>query len=113
MQRTVNIKLETICASADSLCERLGKDAEVWIKRDKDKLDQIRCIEQDIVSLRGEVNSTVNTYRTEESKLRTDVLALKKSTMDTAKKTLNMHKDVRDHSSKKNNAELLRALNNF
>ena len=110
LQRAVSGQLDNLCAAADTLCEGLGADAELFTQRDGELERDLQHIEQEAGALRAEVTAAVNQYKTEEAKARNDVLALKQRALDTAKKTIAMHKDVRHHSSKQHNQELLKAL---
>jgi hypothetical protein len=110
MQRGVNAQLEHLCATADTLCEALRQDAELYGAHDHDMEQDLQVLEKEAVALKTELGSAQNQFRNEEAKARNDVAALRGRALDAAKKTISMHKDTRHHSSKLQSMELLKAL---
>ena len=110
LKRSANMQLENLCTSADTLCEALGKDVELYTQRDQEQTRDLQGLERDVTALKTEINTAVSQCRAEEAALRTEIMGLKNRALDTAKKTMSMHKDSRHHTSKQQNKELLDAL---
>ena len=110
----MNGQLENVSSNADTLCETLGKDAEHFAQLQADMERELHGLDEEVASLKLEINAALNQHRAEEARVKTDVLALKNQILDTAKKTISMHKDVRSsshNSAKHNSKELLSAMN--
>jgi hypothetical protein len=110
VHRTANGQLENLCANADTLCESLGIDADLSEARDSAMLSELSSFQKETHALKSELNSTIIHFKEEESRVKNEILSLKNRTIDTSKKAISMYKDVRSHSSKQANKELLNAL---
>jgi hypothetical protein len=113
LQQSLNAQLESLCSSADTLAEDLGRDNDSFLHKDHVAEQELQNIEQEAVALRAEVNSAAGQYRTEETKLKNELSAMKIKVLDTAKKAISMHRDVSKQSNKNQNKELLKALKNM
>lgn len=110
VQRGVNAQLEHVCAQADTLCEALGRDVQMFAQHDQDMERDLVILEKDVAALKTELSGAVTQHRTEETQVRNELAALKNRALDTATKTLSMHKGARQHSSKQYGLELEKAL---
>jgi hypothetical protein len=95
------------------LAEDLGRDNDSFLQKDHVAEQELQNIEQEAVALRAEVNAAAGQYRTEETKLKNELSAMKIKVLDTAKKAISMHRDVSKQSNKNHNKELLKALKNM
>jgi hypothetical protein len=110
LQRSVNAQLENLCAQADTLCAALGQDVDLYAQKDHDMGQDLQLLEKDTTALKTEISTAVSQCRSEEATAKNEVTALRNRALETARKTLSMHKDVRGHSGKQQSLELLRAL---
>lgn len=109
-QRAAHAQLEPVCASADALCSDLGADAATCLQRDANMAETVRTLEQHSVALNKEVQAALSAHRAEEAAVRNELAALRNRTLDTARKTMAMHKDLHQSKHKHQNKELLQAL---
>lgn len=106
----MNAQLEHVCAQADTLCDALGRDVQVFAQHDQDMERDLVVLERDVAALKTELGGAVTQCRTEETQVRNELAALKNRALDTATKTLSMHKGARQHNSKQYGLELAQAL---
>jgi predicted nucleic acid-binding Zn-ribbon protein len=100
VQRGVNAQLEHVCAQADALCEALGRDVQLFSQRDQEIEQGLAVLERDAAALKTEFSSAVSQCRAEDAQVRNELAALKNRALETANKTLSLHKDRRQHSGK-------------
>lgn len=109
-QRAFSTQLQHLCAAADTLCDSLGADAAACLQRDAKMADTVRALDRDTAALKSEVSAALAQYRVEDSQVRNVMQALKNRTVETARKTVAMQRDLRQGASKHQSKELLNAL---
>ena len=109
----MTLKLETLCASADSVCEVLMKESRCFDEETKETQAMALAIENEIDSLQIEIDAAAIMQREEEVILKNSINERRKSAVEGAKKSIEHVKRDRDrgtHSNRKNTKQLMLAL---
>ena len=113
MQTTMTLKLETLCATADSVCDVLMKESRSFDEKTKEAQAMALAIENEIDSLQIEIDAAAIVQSEEEIILKNIVSERRKSAVEGARKSIEHVKRDRDrgtHSTRKNTKQLMLAL---
>lgn len=109
----MTIKLEVLCATADTVCEALLKESYQFDEEAKKAQTIAVGIETEINSFRMEVSSAVTMQREEEATMKCTFSARSRSIVEGARKSIEHMKRDRDRgglSNRKNTKQLMLAL---
>lgn len=88
MHQLMTSKLEGICATADGVCNIMQQDVLKFDVESRELVAQMGLVEQELEALQQEVTTATALQKEDEATLKGQMLARKKTAIETAKKSL-------------------------
>lgn len=103
-------RLETICCTADNVCEEIGRDVKYFHRQQKETAELYRVLEGEITAFNYEVTTLCAQHTKEEKEAKAECVAMKNAAIEGVRKALSVRHADREPGKKVDKHKILKAL---